>query len=126
MTRTGRLLALLLAAAALGSLPAAAQSPEAKAQFKKMITAVETGDYDSFVEKAEPTFKAELGKPTFNSGTLTIFVRMKSGYTPSYLGTLSKGGYSVSYWKLAFKDGKDDVLVSMGLKNGKVGAFAMN
>lgn len=126
MARTARLLALLLATFALVPFSALAQSHEARTQFKKMITAVETGDYDSFVVNAEPTFRAELPKTAFNSGTLTIFVRMKSGFTSSYLGTLSKGGFSVSYWKLVFKDGKDDVLVSMALKNGKVGAFAMN
>ncbi len=125
MTPTKRLATLLLAAATLVSFSAFAQSHEAKAQFRKMITAVETGDYESFVENAEPTFKAELPKAAFNSGTLTIFVRMKSGYTTSYLGTLAKGGYSVSYWKLAIKDGKDDVLVVMGLKDGKVGRFSM-
>lgn len=126
MTRTGRLAAALLPVFAFVSFSAVAQSAGAKTQFRKMITAVEKGDYDSFVENAEPTFRAELPKVTFNTGTLTIFVRMKSGYTSSYLGTLSKGGYSVSYWKLVIKDGKDDVLVSMAMKNGKVGAFAMN
>lgn len=126
MTRTTRLAAALLVAGLLFSRSARAEAPEARAKFKKMITAVEKGDYDAFVENAEPAFKAELPKVKFDSGTLTIFVRMKSGYTTSYLGTLRKGGYSVSYWKLEIKDGKDDVLVSMGLKNGKVGAFAMN
>lgn len=126
MTRTKSLLTSLLAAGLFLSLSAHAQSHEVKAQFTKMITAVEKGDYDSFVENAEPSFKAELSSVAFNSRTLTIFVRMKNGYTTSYLGTLRKGGYSVSYWKLAIKDGKDDVLVSMALKNGKVGAFGMN
>lgn len=126
MTRATTVAAALLGAGLLFSLSARAQSPEAKSLFTKMITAVEKGDYDSFVENAEPTFKAELSKIAFNSRTLTIFVRMKSGYATSYLGTLSKGGYSVSYWKLAIKDGNDDVLVSMALKAGKVAAFAMN
>ena len=126
MTRTKNFAAALLVTGALVSLSASAQSPEAKAQFTKMITAVEKGDYESFVENAEPAFKAELPKVSFDSRTLTIYVRMKSGYKASYLGTLSKGGFSVSYWKLAIKDGKDDVLVSMALKGGKVGAFAMN
>ena len=126
MRRAFPLAAALLAALALASRPAAAQSSEAKATFARMIKAVETGDYDAFVETAEPTFKAELPKTAFNSGTVAIYVRMKAGYASSYLGTLTKGGYSVSYWKLAFKDGKDDVLVSLALKNGKVGAFGMN
>lgn len=126
MTRTKAFAAAFLGAGLLFSLSAHAQSPEAKAQFTKMITAVEKGDYDSFVENAEPTFKAALPKTAFDSGTITIYVRMKSGYKTSYLGTLRKGGFSVSYWKLAIKDGKDDVLVSMGLKGKKVITFAMN
>ena len=126
MTRTKTLAAAGFALGLLVSLSALAQSADAKAQFMKMVTAVEKGDYDSFVENAEPAFKAALPKTAFDSGSLTIFVRMKGGYTTSYLGTLRKGGFAVSYWKLAFKDGKDDVLVSMALKDGKVGQFAMN
>ncbi len=126
MTRTKNRAVAALAVGLLVSRPGAAQSADAKAQFAKMITAVEKGDYDSFVENAEPAFKAALPKTAFDSGSLTIYVRMKSGYTTSYLGTLRKGGFSVTYWKLAFKDGKDDVLVSMALKDGKVGQFAMN
>ncbi len=118
--------ALLVAGFALAPLPAAAQSAEAKATFSRMIKAVETGDYEAFVQTAEPTFKAELPKTSFDSRTVTLYVRMKGGYATSYLGTLSKGGYSVSYWKVAFKDGKDDVLVTLALKDGKVGAFSMN
>ena len=126
MTRTKTFVTVLLGAGLLFSLSALAQSAEAKAQFTKMITAVEKGDYESFIENAEPTFKAALPKTAFDSGTLTIYVRMKSGYTTSYMGTLRKGGFSVSYWKLAIKDGMDDVLVSMGLKGKKVITFAMN
>ena len=126
MARMKSVAAALLAGGLLFSLPAHAQSPEAKAQLTKMITAVEKGDYDSFVENAEPVFKAALPKTQFDSGTVKIYVRMKSGYTTSYLGTLNKGGFSVSYWKLAFKDGKDDVLVTMALKDGRVGGFSMN
>ncbi len=101
MTRMKAFLVALFVAGALASLSAFAQSADAKTQFMKMITAVEKGDYDSFVENAEPTFKAALPKTAFDSGTITIYVRMKSGYTTTYLGSLSKGGFSVSYWKLA-------------------------
>jgi hypothetical protein len=36
---------------------------------------------------------------------------------------LNQQGYTVYLWKLEFKDGKDDVLVTMAVRDGKVGGF---
>jgi len=47
--------------------------------------------------------------------------RLKGGYTLTDLGTLNQVGYAVHLWKVAFRDGKDDVLAKISTKGGKVG-----
>lgn len=90
---------------------------------KKMFGAIESNDYDTFVADGDPAFKAALTKPVFEGGTTKILPRLKAGYTLNYLGALSQGGFTVHLWKLSFKDGKDDLLVKMALKDGKVRGF---
>ena len=40
-----------------------------------------------------------------------------------FLTSLKQQGYAVYLWKLTFKDGKDDHLARMAVKDGKVGGF---
>ena len=115
----GFLVAILVAGAA------AAEAPGNPTQFRKMLAAIEANNYDAFVADGDPAFKAALTKTAFDSGTSQVLPRLRAGYTPAYLGTLNQGGFAVQLWKLTFKDGKDDVLVSMAMKEGKVGGFAM-
>ena len=49
--------------------------------------------------------------------------RMKKGYECSYLGDLKQQGFHVLLWKLMFKDGGDDTLAKLALKDGKVAGF---
>ena len=117
--------ALAALAAVLVVASAAAEAPGSPGLFKKMIAAIENGDYEAFVADGDPAFKAALTKTAFDSGTSQVLPRLRAGYTPAYLGTLNQGGFMVHLWKLTFKDGKDDVLVSMALKDGKVGGFRL-
>lgn len=119
------LAALAVLAAVLVVTSAAAEAPGSPERFKKMIAAIENADYEAFVADGDPAFKAALTKPAFDGGTTRLLPRLRAGYTPTYLGELNQGGFTVHLWKLAFKDGKDDVLVSMALKDGKVGGFRL-
>ncbi len=49
--------------------------------------------------------------------------RLRAGYEMSYLGVLNQRGQRVTVWKLSFKDGGDEHLVTLGVKDGKVGSF---
>jgi hypothetical protein len=118
-----RLVALLVVFTALLPGTAPAEEPGHPALLKKMLAAIQANDYDTFVADGDPAFKAALTTSVFRSGTSRVVPRLAGGYTPTYLGSLSQGGFSVFLWKLSFKDGTDDLLVKLALKNGKVGGF---
>jgi hypothetical protein len=48
---------------------------------------------------------------------------MKKGYECVRLGELTQQGCRVLLWKLAYKDGGDDTLAKLVLKDGKVAGF---
>jgi hypothetical protein len=48
---------------------------------------------------------------------------MKKGYEVFQLGILNQQGCQVYLRKLVFKDGGDDLLVKLALRNGKVTGF---
>ena len=116
-----------LAAAVLGlSLSAgaaAAEAPGAESSLKRMLAALQSSSYDEFVANAEEPFRAALNRTTFDAVSAQMTPRLKGGYAATYLGTLNQVGYGVHLWKLVFKDGKDDVLVRISTKDGRVGGF---
>jgi len=114
----------LFAAACLAAAPAlAADAPkEDAAASSKLLTAVEKADYESFVADGEAAFK-RLPKPQFEAAVAQLAPRLKGGYEAIYLGELKQHGYRVTLWKLSFKDGGDDALATLSMKDGKVGGF---
>jgi hypothetical protein len=112
---------LCAAAAGAQTVPAAAN-----ALFKKQLAAIQSGSYDEFVAEGTPTFQAAITKPAFDKIATDLRPRFDAGYTTEYLTDMKKGGTIVHLWKLAFKDGKDDMLVAMVLDaGGKVGGFLL-
>ena len=96
------------------------------ALFKKQLAAIQSSSYDEFVAEGTPTFKAAITKPAFDKIATELRPRFDAGYTTEYLTDMKKGGTVVHLWKLAFKDGKDDMLVAMVLDaGGKVGGFLL-
>jgi hypothetical protein len=51
--------------------------------------------------------------------------RAKQGYDARYFGELNRKGYQVHVWRLVFKDGGDDVLATLSVKDGKAGNFLL-
>ena len=43
----------------------------------------------------------------------------------TFLGTLIQEGYTIYLWKLSFKDGLDDRLVQVAVRDGKVAGFVL-
>jgi len=94
--------------------------------FKKQLAAIQSSSYDDFVAEGTSTFKAAITKPAFDKIATELRPRFDAGYTTEYLTDMKKGGTVVHLWKLAFKDGKDDMLVAMVLDAaGKVGGFLL-
>ena len=101
---------------------AAEPTPAAAAISYKLISALNSGDHGAFIADGEEAFKG-LKKEQFDAAVQQFSPRLKSGYEVTYLGDLKQKGYEVSLWKITFKDGGDDLLGTLSLKDGKVGGF---
>jgi len=105
---------------------ALAQVPEAiEANMKKMLTAIQSNSYDDFLAPGDAAFKSGMNKQMLDGVSTQIGPRMKQGYHATFLGKLNQQGYTVYLWKLEFNDRKDDYLVKMAVKDGKVGGFLL-
>jgi len=102
---------------------AANHGEEIRPVLDKLLKAVEMNDYDSFVADGTDAVKADLTKQMLEGVSNQIAPRMKKGYACSYLGELKQQGCQVYLWKLAYKDGGDDTLAKLVLKDGKVAGF---
>ena len=97
--------------------------PQIEATMKNMLAAVQAKSLRDFVAAGDASLKAGMTQRMLDSMSAELAPRLNQGYTATFLGTLNQEGYTVYLWKLAFKDGKDDLLVTMAVKDGKVGGF---
>ena len=115
--------------AAVIALPAvsAFAEPDQPTQtaFTNMIAALVADNYNAYIAEWTPEMKtnANLSQPNFDHLSQMMAPRTKQGYDTQYLGELDQHGYKVHLWSLRFKDGSDDVLTTLCMKDGKVGSF---
>ena len=114
-------LACLLIATALPCHAQAPASPESL--MKKILTAVENNDYAAFVADGTPEFKAGLTPQMLEGVSTQLVGRMKQGYECLSLGELKQQGFKTYLWKMVIKDGGDDALIKMVMKDGLVAGF---
>lgn len=102
--------------------------PDQAAQtiFKNLMAATISNNYDAFVAECDAAMKAALTKPMLEAVSKQIGPRVKQGYDAQYLGELTQQGYQVHLWRLRFKDGGDDTLAALSIKDGKAGGFALH
>lgn len=102
--------------------PAAVPQPAEKTM-KSMISAIQANSLLDFVAPGDQAFQAGMTKEMLSSINQSLASRLTQGYTSTFLTKLNQQGFEVYVWKLEFKDGNDDVLVFMAVKDGKVGGF---
>lgn len=110
---------LLLPAA----LSLAAETEAARTTVQQLLGAVQAQDYDAFVAQGTPEFKAGITRQMPEGVSAQLSERMKQGYDLTYLGDLRQQGHDVHLWRLRFKDGGDDTLARLSIKDGKVSGF---
>jgi hypothetical protein len=120
------LIFILTIFAVTGNAKTAKDAPAAGAILTKLLNAVEHNDFNSFVENGDNQLKAAITKQMFDNMNATIAPRMKKGYKVESLGTLNQQGYQLCLSKIVFKDGGDDVLARLVLRNGKVAGVWFN
>jgi hypothetical protein len=114
-------LALLLGLAA--QIGWAQAPPDIEATFKRMLAATESRSLSAFVADGDASFRTDITPAMFNSFSAQFALRLKQGYTTTFVTQLRQDGYAVYVWKLEFKDGRDDLLFTLAVKDGKVGGF---
>jgi len=101
-----------------------AQAPqEIETTMKTMLAATQSKSLQDFVAGGDAAFNATWSQPMFDSFSAQFAPRFNQGFVANYLARLNQGGYQIYLWKLEFKDGGDDRLVTMVVKDGKVSGF---
>jgi hypothetical protein len=88
-----------------------------------LLAATEKNDYEAFLKDASAQVKAALTRQMLEGVSARFAPHMKKGYERTYLGRLSQRGCDVHLWKLTYRDGHDDTLARLVLKDGKVAGF---
>jgi hypothetical protein len=101
----------------------ATDTAQAEKIFKSLLAAQTAKNYDAFVANANDNLKAALTKTQFEASSDLLNNRMSGGYETTFLGELNQRGYQVFLYRLRFKDGGDDMLGTMSLKNDQVGGI---
>jgi hypothetical protein len=105
------------------AVPPAKASQAAESTMKSMISAIQANSLPDFIAPGDEPFQAGMTKEMLSSINQSLASRLTQGYTSTFLTKLNQQGFEVYVWKLEFKDGNDDVLVFMAVKDGKVGGF---
>jgi hypothetical protein len=101
----------------------AADNAQAEKIFNSLLAAQTAKDYDAFIADADDNLKAALTKTQFDASSNLMNKRTSGGYDTTFLGELNQHGYQVFLYRLHFKDGGDDILGTMSLKDDKVGGI---
>lgn len=99
-------------------------SKEDAALSAKLIRALQTADYSSYIADGTTAFK-KMKPEQFNAVATRLAPKLKAGHEVSYLGELKQKGHHITLWKVSFQDGSDDALARLSMKDGKVGSFGI-
>lgn len=108
----------------LASSSVFAQAPQSiETTMKSMLSAIQSNTVAEFVAPGDQAFQEGMTSEMLSSISQSLSSRLKQGYMVTFLTKMNQQGFEVYVWKLEFKDGHDDILQFMALKNGKVGGF---
>jgi hypothetical protein len=113
----------LALAIASGAEMAQVASPQYETTLKQMLDAIQGKSYEPFVAGGDLRFKNGFTPKMFEELSRQLGPRLRQGYSMTFLTTLHQRDYIVYVWKLAFKDNKDDFLVTLAIKDGSVTGF---
>lgn len=94
--------------------------------FIEKINGFKNRDYTAFIANSDEALTSAATEVAFGEACDQWTPRLTPGFEASYMGTLKKDDYQVSYWKVVSADKGDDLTVIMSVKDGKVGGFFIN
>jgi hypothetical protein len=84
--------------------------------FHTLLDAEAVKDYDGFMANGTDELKKTVSKRFFDDSSNILGPRLRKGFTVDSLGE-SRSTYR---YRLHFKDGGDDMLATMSMKNGQL------
>jgi len=105
-----------------GDLPGPG-SVDAQALAEELLAAVQRNDYDGFVAKGSPSFRAALDAERLEGASAKLNGRLSQGRRMSPLGTLRRHGRVEWLYRLEFSDDGDDALVTLAMNGWQVAGF---
>jgi hypothetical protein len=122
------LVGLLVAAAAVGlvlKLPRGGDPQEQRAAFAEdLLLALERGDYDRFLRHADKGLR-HLRPDDFAALAAQNAARLKGGHLLAYLDESERSNVRVSRWRVTFKDGSPEAVMTLGIRDGEVVMFSL-
>jgi len=88
--------------------------------FQKLLAAEKAKNYDGFIADGTTELKAALTKMQFEASSDLLKPKLYAGYDMDLMGDLNQKGYEIYLFRLRFKNGGDDILSTLSLKDGKV------
>jgi hypothetical protein len=84
---------------------------------------IQDGDVSVFQELGNEDFRKQMTPQLFQSAQAEIGMRLREGYTSTYLGKISKNRKEMFLWKIIISKNPEQLLVTLVLENNKVAAF---
>jgi hypothetical protein len=114
---------LVAVLAGSGTVPAADPDPAVQKTFNKLLDAIQANDREAFLASATEPVKQGVTQQVMDGLNKQVGSRLKKGFESTYLCQLKQGGFQVYLWKVTFKDGGDDAVVRIALKDGRIEGF---
>lgn len=90
---------------------------------EELLDAVQGNDYDGFVAKGSPSFRAALGRERLDAASAQLSGRLSQGRRVSLLGTLHRRWMVEWLYRIEFSDDGDDALVTLAMDGWQVAGF---
>jgi RNA polymerase sigma factor (sigma-70 family) len=105
------------------SAPPTPGTPDAQALAEELLTAIEGNDYDAFVAKGSPWFRAAAGRARLDAVNAALGGRLSHGHHISAMGNVHRRQTVDWFFKIEFDDGGDDALCTLAMDGWQVAGF---
>lgn len=95
------------------------------ATLRQIMDAIQSKSYDKFVADGDATFKTGFTQKMFDDLSGMLGEKLQKGYQVSFLTTLNQQDFVVHVWKLTLKGVRDEYLINLFVREGKVIGFAI-
>ena len=97
--------------------------PDAQSLAEELLTAIQEHDYDAFVAKGSPWFRAAAGQAKLDAANAALGGRLSRGYNVAALGNVQRRRTVDWVLKIQFEDGGDDALCTLAMDGWQVAGF---